>query len=229
MKKYILGLALISILASCSKDPEACFDASSSNVTVGTAITFTSCANNGSKVLWDFGDGTKGEGENVSHAYDRGGVYLVEMKVYSKKEKSWDRATRIINVGAGKTRFLSKIEVNSFNINKPDGSTWDALVNTEPDIFIDYGIANSGNTFVTTTFNDAKLNQLPLVWDFGPNPNKVILTDANWRFQMRDADITGSELMEEFSINPLTAVATSPGKLVLTNQNNQITISFIEL
>lgn len=230
MKKILFLIAGVSLIfASCSKKPEACFDASSSNIVVGGTVNFSSCANNASKVLWDFGDGGKAEGDNVSHTFDRGGLYLVEMKVYSKNEKTWDRTTRIINVGAGKTRYLSKIEVNNFNINKPDGTTWDALINTEPDVFLEYGIANSSITFTTSTVNDVKVNMLPLVWDFGPNPDKTILTDANWKFQMRDADIGSSEVIQEFSINPLTATPTSPGRIVLTNQNNQITIYFIEL
>lgn len=234
MKNLFSILAALSLvlLNSCTKQPDACFTASSSNVLVGEAVNFTSCAEEANSVIWDFGDGATAEGSTASHSYARGGVYQVEMKAYSKKNKKWDRATRIINVGAGKTRRLTALQVNGFNLKKADNTEWDATVipgiPTEPDVFIEYGVKGGSKTYATDVKNDAKLNELPFTWDFGPEPDKLILTDAEWFFRISDSDLAGAEKMHEFLINPLTIQATEPGKIVLSDQNNQITIFFTE-
>jgi hypothetical protein len=230
MKFSIAVFPILTMLlwSACTKQPDACFTISSSNALVGQPVNFTSCAEDANSVVWDFGDGTTAEGNSTNHSYSRGGVYQVEMKAYSKKKKKWDRSTRIINVGPGKIRMLTGLQVNSFSINKPDNTPWDALIATDPDVFLEYGVKGSGNKYSTGVVQDAKINQVPFTWDFGPDPDKLILTDAEWFFQIRDSDLGGSELMQEFSINPLTIEATEPGKIVVSDQNNQITIFFAE-
>jgi hypothetical protein len=225
-------VAAVILLHACIKQPDACFTKSTSNALVAEEITFSSCATDANSVLWNFGDGATAEGNSVKHKYSRAGVYQVEMKAYSKKNKKWDRTTSIINVGPGKTRLLTGLQINSFSIKKPDNADWDlalpGLGGAEPDLFLQYGVKSGGTAYSTAVITDAKIGNVPFTWDFGPEPDKLILTDAEWFFQFRDSDLGGSEQMKEFVINPLTTPATEPGKIVLTDQNNQITILFAE-
>jgi len=230
----LIALSLMVLVNACTKQPDACFTTNTTNAKVGEPVSFTSCASDDHSISWDFGDGVTAEGGTVSHTYTKGGIFQVEMKVYSKKKKKWDRATRIINVGHGKVRRLSGIELNGFSLKKPDNTDWDQAVlgipigGAEPDVFVQYGLKSGGQEYSTEVKADAKLNQLPFFWDFGPEPNKLILSDAEWFFQIRDSDLGSSELMYEFVLNPYTASASEPGKIILSDQNNQIVLRFEE-
>jgi hypothetical protein len=229
LKKVILILSilgLIAFLSSCTKQPEACINVSKQNAGIGESISFSSCSENADKVIWSFGDGSADvEGNDVTKSYSSPGNYLVELRTFSKREKKWDRASVLVKVEGVKKRFLKKITIESFPPLKPDLSTWDALINTDPDIFIRLRIDSSNFVFNTSTFADAKLNQLPLVWDY--SPLRILLTNNDWIIQMRDEDLTGSELMAEFSTN-LANTDASSGIISLASQNAIIKIEFSE-
>lgn len=60
--------ALITITGSVNA-PFACLQASATSITYGDTVTFTSCSNNATTLLWDFGDGTTAATAVVRHAF----------------------------------------------------------------------------------------------------------------------------------------------------------------
>lgn len=227
----IIALAAITLLLSnCTKQPEACLTASKKVVSVGESINFTSCSENTEKAVWNFGDGSAEiEGNTASKSFNTPGNYLVELRTFSKKDKKWDRTSVLIQVKGPKKRFLKRIRIEAFPNLKPDGSTWDAILNTDPDIFVSMRLDSSNYSFNTSVVSDAKLNQLPLVWEY--SPLRILLVNAEWKIQMRDDDqivgLGGSELMAEFTSNLATAPASN-NMISLTQVNATIKIEFSE-
>ncbi|NLL04394.1 MAG: PKD domain-containing protein [Clostridiaceae bacterium] len=77
----------INCVSSTEVDTEVDFDASASKDNVGIA-----------KYLWDFGDGTKGEGIRVQHSYTTPGEYKVILKVVdeSNNEESTEKLITVL-------------------------------------------------------------------------------------------------------------------------------------
>lgn len=223
----------IFLFSNCNKQPESCITASKTKAAIGEAITFTSCSENAERSVWNFGDGSpEVEGNSVSKSYSAAGNYLVELRTFSKRDRKWDRSTILITVEGPKRRVLRRLVVESFPLFKPDGSTWDAILNTDPDIFIRMQMDSSNFTFNTSVVSDVKVNQLPLVWEY--TPLRIFLNNTEWKIQMRDDDaivgLGGSELMAEFIVNLGTVAPTSPGviRLVQPAANAIIRIEFGE-
>ena len=237
IKTGFLSLSAIALLAttSCTPEPQACLTASKTKAITGESIAFSSCALDAKRIVWNYGDGTvEEEGENVTHVFSAPGVYQVEVKALSKKDKKWDRATRIVNIDPPKTRYLTRVQINSFNINSPSGATWDAAPGTWPDVFVEYFINGSANqNSINPPINELQINQCPVFWDFSNQAGKPILSNHDWIINLLDNDGTllqpASELMANFSVNPATATPSDPGIITLTNSNFQIELHFIEL
>lgn len=229
------GLFAFTLLSSCSKTPQACISVSKSVYLVGESASLSSCSVDAERVLWNFGDGSaESEGASVSHTFTQPGTYLVEMRALSKKDKKWDRSSVIITVNSAKTRYLTRIQLNSYNINNPSGTTWDVAPNSNPDLIIEYGLDSSATRYTTNpVINDVALNQLPVNWDFSASTNKPILSNNNWRIVLLDSDGTilqpSYETMAIFKLNPASIQASSPGKIILNESNYQLELSFIEL
>ncbi len=80
--------AVALIFASCMKTPMACVDSPSKTATVGQQVSFdASCSMDAKHYTWDFGDGSTGEGETVTHAYNTKGTYTAKVKAMSKNMK----------------------------------------------------------------------------------------------------------------------------------------------
>jgi hypothetical protein len=223
----------IMLFSNCNKQPEACVTASKKTVAIGESITFTSCSENAERSVWNFGDGSaEVEGNSASKSFSAAGNYLVELRTFSKRDKKWDRSSVLITVQGAKKRVLKRIVIESYPLFKPDGSTWDAILNTDPDIFIRMQLDSSNYTFNTSVVSDVKVNQLPLVWEY--TPLRILLANSEWKIQMRDDDqivgLGGSELMAEFVANLATAAPTAPGVIRLTqaSANAIIRIEFGE-
>jgi len=229
------ALLSLALLSSCTKKPLACISASKSIYTIGEAANLTSCAVDADRIVWSFGDGSaEMEGESVTHTFTQAGSYLVEMRALSKKDKKWDRSSIIITVNSSKTRYLTRIQLNSYNISNPAGATWDAAPNSNPDLLVEYGLDSSATRYTTNpVISDVALNQLPINWDFSASSAKPVLSNSNWRIVLLDSDGTilqpAFESMAIFKFNPGSIQASSPGKIVLNNSNYQLELSFIEL
>jgi len=234
LAKIVFALS-IAFLASCNKQPQSCITVSSSNVMVNELVNFTSCAQDANQLEWNFGDGSSVVfGSNASHIYNKPGVYLVELKAFSKKEKKWDRSTILINVSPAKTRYLNRFQINAYNITNSSGQSWDTFGGANPDVFIAYGIENSSTiNYINPPKNDLSFNQLPAFWDFETSLDKPVLSNANWFIEILDSEISAGnsvpEVMHTFSLNPATAVPAEPGIIRLTENNFQIELHFVEL
>ena len=230
----LTGLLSLAFLSSCNKKPLACISMSKSVYTIGEVVSLSSCTIDADRIIWSFGDGSaQVEGESASHAFTQAGTYLVELKALSKKDKKWDRSSVLITVNSAKTRYLTRIQLNSYNINNTLGTTWDATPNQNPDLVIEYGLDSSATRYMTNpVINDVALNQLPVNWDFSASSAKPILSNNDWRIVLLDSDgtvlVPAYETMSVFKFNPGTIEPSSPGKILLNNSNYQLELSFIE-
>lgn len=97
MKKSILitktAIILITI-TSCMKKPMACVDSTTKSGTVGQSISFdASCSMDTHHYEWEFGDGSMGSGNQVTHAYNSSGTFIAKIKAMSKNMKKIDEKT----------------------------------------------------------------------------------------------------------------------------------------
>lgn len=227
----LAALAMLFIMASCTKEPQACFTVSTSNVNVNEVITFTSCAQDADRIVWNFGDGTTKDGTSLQHAYTKEGTYQVEMKALSKKDKKWDRSTVIINV-VNKQRYLSRVTINSYNISNSTGSPWDASPDLGPDVFMELSVDSSISKInINPTANNIQLSQLPVFWDLNAN-GLIPLSNQNWKLNLIDNDGTilqpASEVMATFVFNPYNTTLVAPDVMRLQSSNYQIDLQFVE-
>lgn len=213
MRKAIifLILSLLNLLVSCSKkNPVACFTASKTTVDIGETVSFESCATDAESIEWDFGDGTTAEGNTASHAWSSPGTYIVQMKVFSKKEKKFDRYSVAIKV-RGYTRYLTKAILKTFPTTKPDNATWDGSgfgASPEPDVYLRFRTAQDSNwEFTTSVKMNIQNAELPYTWML--TQFNIYLSNQNWTIELRDDDSFGtniaSELMTSWTINPATS------------------------
>lgn len=234
--RILIIAALLAVIASCNPQPQACISTTKTNYAIGESAIFVSCALDAERIVWIFGDGSpEFEGESASHTFTTAGTYQVELKALSKKDKKWDRATLLVNIAENPTRYLTRIQLNSFNINNSQGQTWDVPPQTNPDITILYGIEGSASfNYTNPVVNEITLNQLPIFWDFSSTVAKPVLSDINWVISILDNDGLGVgapafEVMSSFNVNPATASPDEPGIIRLTQSNFQLELHFIEL
>lgn len=99
MKNIALLLATIPLLLiSCTKDPNAGFNTSTSTPGIGEYVYFTNRSIDAESFEWDFGDGFVSNTFNASHYYDEGGVYVVRLSAIANGKA--DQVSMTITVGA---------------------------------------------------------------------------------------------------------------------------------
>jgi PKD repeat protein len=212
MKKIFLFsvLPLMWAMSSCIKNPTACFTASKTTAEIGETVSFESCATEAQTIEWDFGDGATAEGKSASHSWTTPGTYIVQMRVFSKKEKKSDRYSMAITI-KGYTRYLTKAVLKAFAANKPDNSTWDGSgfgANPDPDVFLRFkASADSDWSFNTNVKSNITSSDLPHTWNL--IQENIYLSNQSWTIELRDDDSFGtnlaSELMNSWTINPATS------------------------
>ncbi len=150
---------LNAVSIACTGD-EISFDASGTNDPDGDDLTYT----------WDFGDGTSGQGANVTHAYNKGGNYSVSLTVDDNKETlcSGDLAGTNVRINtppvadAGPNLVCCLDVVTGFDGSKSfdaDGDnltyTWDFGDGTTGEgVQVTHVYTTIGNFVVTLTVND---------------------------------------------------------------------------
>jgi len=114
-------------------NPQAVFEAYPQQVKrLNQLVKFMNNSQNGSRYLWDFGDGDQSEDENPSHTYKEPGNYTISLYVWSDHEctDSLVRKNLIIVVaGEGTTKFPNAFVWNG---SGPTGGYWEegAINNT---------------------------------------------------------------------------------------------------
>jgi PKD repeat protein len=232
--------AIMVIGFACKKKlPSACFIADKTEIEVGQTVNFTSCSKETVKMEWDFGDGITATGESASHTYQKAGVYIVQVRAYSKKDKATDRYSAAITVKdpppppPAKKRILTTITINSFPQTKPDNSNWDGFPSTgnavNPDLYVKMELINGNWNYASSELSNATQSNLPYTWDL--SPSNIKLTNQNWKISLIDNDAltglgNGDTLLTQI-INPYT-ISTTGGKFTLSNTSASLTISFIE-
>jgi PKD repeat protein len=231
---FMFLLGIITLFSNCTPQPQACISVNKTNIRAGESLSFTSCALDAKRIVWNFGDGSEtSENSTVTHTFSSAGTYLVELKVLSKKDKKWDRSTVLITVSYPTARYLTRIQINSFDPLNSSGQSWDTNPDSGPDVYIGYGVDGSESQNYTSLVNDLQLSQCPVFWDFGPQVGKPILSNQNWKLYLVDNDGNALQqafqIMTEFSLNPATETPSEPGKIKLQNGNYQLELDFIEL
>ncbi|RKY56438.1 MAG: hypothetical protein DRP96_11255 [Candidatus Neomarinimicrobiota bacterium] len=101
---------------------------------VGEEIVFdarTSYAANSNIVsyIWDFGDGTSGEGDSIIHKYSTHGRYTVKLNIHTDSDQGCNNAeaSHVININAAPT---SAIEVAAINDKPGTVKTYRSFINT---------------------------------------------------------------------------------------------------
>lgn len=98
-------LASPLLLASCEKNdtgelegpvPTASFTTSARTTGLTTTVTFTSTSTDAFLYRWDFGDGTTGLGQTVTHAYNRGGVVKTVLTAAGRGGTTISDTTRVV-------------------------------------------------------------------------------------------------------------------------------------
>jgi PKD repeat protein len=229
MKNLVLIFSVCLIISSCTKTPQSCITADKTIVFVGENISFTSCAIDAKRTSWNFGDGSVSQEANALHSYANPGIYQVQLRVFSNKDKKWDTSTLIVNVKE-KIRYLKKIQINSFNINDPNNTSWDAAPASAPDVFVQFGISGSALLNQTNTIQELQLNQCPVFWDFS-SVGLPILTNQTWKIIIKDNDSTpiqtSSQDMISFEFNPYTITSTD-NVISLISGNYSVEVTFEE-
>ena len=71
-------------------------------VEVGVAVAFDIGGSLGAEFLWDFGDGTKQEGAEVTHTYDEAGRYAVVLQA-TGSDGTWKTDSALVTATFGPT------------------------------------------------------------------------------------------------------------------------------
>ena len=126
--KYLSLLLVILLFDSCKKDePVACISSMDEKYEEDDKVTFlANCSENGFRYYWDFGDGNNSEEKNPEHFYTSSGTYTVELKVYSKNNKSFKSDFKIVTVKDRPVSVvITAIVLSSFPELNWSGNLWD--------------------------------------------------------------------------------------------------------
>jgi len=127
MKYVFLSIVLVG-LASCKKnEPVACISSMDEKFEVDDEVTFlANCSENGFGYNWDFGDGNTSEEKNPKHTFVTAGNYDVELKVYSKKNRSFESDFKTVTIKERPTSVtITSIVLSSFPELNWSGQLWD--------------------------------------------------------------------------------------------------------
>ncbi len=147
--------------------PQASYTVSAPR-TVGltSQVTFTSTSTDGFLYQWDFGDGTTGSGQTVTHTYQAGGTIKTQLIVSGRGGTGFatqnvvlppvsDAVKRLLTGGSSKTWVLQRDTAAAITVGPSDsdvvGYYAGGLANTLPDCQADDEYTFSNNN--TLTYN----------------------------------------------------------------------------
>lgn len=141
------------------------------------------------KFLWDFGDGTVGEGLNNKHTFNKPGTYFVAIKADSGQGfEPQSLQSTAINIVPDKNYVLPKaiIEVNNQGADDPLLDIVD--VNFKKEIYFDASKTNKGSGEISEYF-----------WDLGDQTSRV---GANFKYKYSE---------NPYTVFPVLRIKTSDG------------------
>jgi len=188
MKKILIGLSILSVLASCKKDPEPSVDFmfSGNESPAPCVVSFINYSTNASSYLWEFGDGSSSTEIDPTHTYATGGTFNVKLSA----------------TGKGGSKQISK----SITIANP--------VSLPVSNFTFSG----GNQFAPSNivFNNTSTNATTYLWDFGDgqtstlqNPNHVYNSGGTFNVSLTSYNLANASNV----INKTVVILGKPTKL----------------
>ena len=198
--KFLVLLLVLLLFYSCKKNgPVACISSMDEKYEVDDKVTFlANCSENGFGYYWDFGDGSSSEEKNPEYFYTLSGTYMVELKVYSKKNKSFESDFRTVIV---KDRPVSVVITSVVLSNFPEfnwlGDYWD--IQGLPDIR--FQIVDG----VTTYLDGAEIAQdadFNLSYTYYGDFPITLPYNSNYFINVLDEDGTTDELISVLNFNP---------------------------
>lgn len=115
-------------------------------------------------------------------------------------------------------RYASNIDIDNIPVKKSDGSNWDD--SDGPDLRVEFGkSSNSGFDYSTSTYD----NYVTGVATVTPSNNNIRFSDENWKYQLLDVDLLGSEVISSGTFNPLKSTTNNQ---VSETGTNGVTFKF---
>ena len=199
MKCLALLFALF-LFCSCKKnEPVACISSMDEKYEEDDKVTFlANCSENGFRYYWDFGDGNNSNEKHPEHIYASPGTYTVELKVYSKNNKSFESDFKTVIVKDFPVSVvITSIVLSSFpELNWLENS-WD--VGGLPDIR--FQIVDGITTYLdgAEVAQDADFN---LSYTYYNDFPITLPYDLNYLINVLDEDGITDELISVINFNP---------------------------
>ena len=202
---YFLIAFLLTLSVACKKEKElqhpfVDFTFTGNQSTVPVSVKFNCNVSSSYKVVWDFGDGTIGEGVTIWHTYHKQGYFSVYVKVIG--EDAAGGAVHEVNVSP-----YTKLKIYQINGTAPalksDGTTWDVEPGeTDPDLY--FKIYDSNGMEVSGT-NGYPYDANTLISQYPVFP-QVIVNDFSKEFTVyfMDYDLGNlqDDIIGEFKFRP---------------------------
>lgn len=198
--KCLAILFALFLFCSCNKnEPIACISSMDEKYEVDDKVTFlANCSENGFGYYWNFGDGSTSEDKNPEHVYTSSGTYTVELKVYSKNNKSFEFDFKTITVkDLPVSVVITSIVLSSFPELNWNGDLWD--IQGLPDVR--FQIVDGTTTYLdgievgqNQLFNQSYVyyNDFPLELSF----------NSDYLLNVLDEDGITDELISVLNFNP---------------------------
>jgi hypothetical protein len=193
-------LLLLLLFYSCKKnDPIACIGSVDEKFEVEDKVAFlANCSENGFGYYWDFGDGNNAEEKNPEHIYTSSGTYTVELKVYSKNNKSFESDFKTITV---KDRPVSVVITSIVLFSFPElnwnGDLWD--IQGLPDVR--FQIVDGSTIYMdgVEVGQDQVFSQSYVYYNDFP---VTLPSSSNYLINVLDEDGSTDELISVLNFNP---------------------------
>jgi hypothetical protein len=130
--------------------------------------------------------------------------------------------------GSCKYAYVTQIEVLSFP-EKDGGSTWDPIINTKADIYLQIKPVNAANyndyyTNEGSQLNNAEHDQTHTF----TSANQFKLTNETWEWELMDDDDTSSDdEIANGTFNPIGSINTSNNTLMITSGVTQLRLTLL--
>lgn len=210
MKKFIPILPfLVLLLGSCEQEPFADFIMSSHRVEVFETVYLTNTSSDNTDYFeWDFGDGTWSDAINVSHYYDRAGIYTITLSAYNGSNLV-SRVSQEIEVTTTALRVIVEEYYDHYRV--PEASV--ILYPTQDDWDFETNAVVEGSTDANGVVVFENLNPVVYyldVWHANHNNYALAAEDVDWI--RTDPLLRGEEIEFVAYVDYIGTVSRADGK-----------------